>query len=308
MANIIRTVIQFRRATTAEWLQYKDVVPAAGEPCFDLELGTLKIGDGVKTYAELEAIGGSDSVAVSADGSSIVLEDSVFKIAGFDAAEVGAQPRKNAEGNIEWVVPSTETVEGLQATVAGLQSDVESMQAVLFPTDLGEEPLLTRVETLEEKMDGDGEGSVNAKIASQINKFATDISNDGVVNSYKELIDYVAAHGKEAVDMAADIADLQSKVGDTSVASQIATAMSKVEVGAQVNKIESISAGGTLLEIVNKGVSIPIATKNSFGLVKGSSEITIATDGSLEVVSIGIEKIVQDEAITLIMDGGGASA
>ena len=47
MANVIRTVIQLRRATTEQWLANKDVVPAAGEPCFDLDLHTLKIGDGV---------------------------------------------------------------------------------------------------------------------------------------------------------------------------------------------------------------------------------------------------------------------
>ena len=44
----MKTQIQVRRDTTANWLANKDVVPAAGEPCFDLELGTLKIGDGVK--------------------------------------------------------------------------------------------------------------------------------------------------------------------------------------------------------------------------------------------------------------------
>lgn len=49
----MKTKIQVRRDTTANWLTNKDVVPAAGEPCFDLELGTLKIGDGTKTYSQL---------------------------------------------------------------------------------------------------------------------------------------------------------------------------------------------------------------------------------------------------------------
>ena len=39
----MKTQIQVRRDTTANWLANKDVVPAAGEPCFDLELGTLKL-------------------------------------------------------------------------------------------------------------------------------------------------------------------------------------------------------------------------------------------------------------------------
>jgi hypothetical protein len=99
---IYKTVIQLRRATTAEWLANKDVVPAAGEPCFDLELNTLKIGNGVKTYEQLDAISGG-AVSVSTDGKSIVIDGNVLKLAGFDAAAIGTLPRKNADNNIEWV-------------------------------------------------------------------------------------------------------------------------------------------------------------------------------------------------------------
>lgn len=69
----MKTKIQVRRDTTANWLANKDVVPAAGEPCFDLELGTLKIGDGVTTYENLKAISGASAAhyeGVRADGES----------------------------------------------------------------------------------------------------------------------------------------------------------------------------------------------------------------------------------------------
>ena len=62
------------------------------------------------------------------DGKSITVEDGKIKIVGFDAAEVGAQPRKKADGTVEWVKPDTTTVEGLQTLVSGLESDVESLQ------------------------------------------------------------------------------------------------------------------------------------------------------------------------------------
>lgn len=45
-----------------------------------------------------------------------------------------------------------------------------------------------------------------------INEFATNISDDGTVNTFKELVDYVAQHGPEAADMAADITALQEQV------------------------------------------------------------------------------------------------
>lgn len=307
--QILKMRIQLRRATTAEWEANKTVVPAAGEPCFDLELNTLKIGDGVKTYEQLDVIGGSGSVAVSADGNSIVLSDGVFKLAGFDTAATGAQPRKNADGVLEWVVPSTDTVEGLQTTVAGLQSDVtalqtdvNAMQEILTPSAEGEEPLATRVQTLETKMDGTGEGSVDAKITAKINEFATKVSDDGIVNSYKELIDYVANHGGEAATMAADIADLQNKVGESSVSDQISAAIGSIEAGAQVNKIETVKLGDNALEIVDKAVTIPVGA----GLV-ASDEVTIGGDGKLGIGQVDISKLVQSESSELVLDGGSVN-
>ena len=331
--QILKMRIQFRRATTAEWETYKDVVPAAGEPCFDLDLGTLKIGDGVKTYEQLSAIGGGDSITVSADGNSIVLDGDVFKLAGFDAAAIGAQPRKNADGKLEWVVPSTETVEGLQTTVAGLQSDVKNLQSkvdvvqeILTPTEGGQSPLADRVSTLETKMDGTGEGSVDKKIDAKINDFAEKISDDGTVNTFKELVDYVAAHGSEVANITADITSLQGLVGDTSVASQITKAVSGkvdavpdkglstndftntlldklngIESSAQANKIETVKLGENALTVTDKSVVVPIGA----GLA-ASDEVTISESGALGIGSISVAKLVNDAETTLVLDGGSA--
>lgn len=230
MANVVKTVIMFRRGSTEEWIANKDVIPAAGEPCFDLELHTLKIGDGTRTYEQLPTIGGID---VSADNKSLVLEDNTFKLFNFDAAETGAQPRKNAEGKLEWVVPSTETLDGLQQIIAGLQKDVADIQEILTPSDAGAQTLLERVEALEGKVDGTGDGSIEQKIYdevnAQINKFAEEVSADDTVNTFKELVDYVAEHGPEAANMAATITSLQKLVGNTPVADQIANEITASE-------------------------------------------------------------------------------
>lgn len=73
----LKTVFQFKRDTAANWLTNKDVIPAAGEPCYDLDAETLKIGDGVTTYENLPAIhAGEIPVAathyegIKADGES----------------------------------------------------------------------------------------------------------------------------------------------------------------------------------------------------------------------------------------------
>ena len=296
--KILKMTIQFRRDTTENWLANKTVVPAAGEPCFDLDLGTLKIGDGETTYENLPVLGNAE---ISADGTSIVVEDGVFKLAGFDTAETGAQPRKNAEGNIEWVVPSTETTEGLQTTVAALQSDVKTLQDIVTPSGEDAQPLLTRVESLENKMDGTGEGTVDAKIDAKINEFAARVTDDGTVNTIQELITYVANHGGEVETIVADITALQKLVGDDSVADQIAAAMSGIEEGAQVNKIEAIKVGEAPLDIVDKTVTIPVGA----GL-KASEEVTVAEDGTLGVGTISVSKLTNDDKTVLILDGGAS--
>lgn len=68
----IKTIFQFRRSTTEEWEMNKDLIPAAGEPCYDLTLGTLKIGDGTTPYVNLKVIGGG---TISDDGLSLIVED-----------------------------------------------------------------------------------------------------------------------------------------------------------------------------------------------------------------------------------------
>ena len=124
--QIIKMTYQLRRDTAANWELYKHLVPAAGEPCFELDTNILKIGDGVKSYGELEPIGG---INISADGTSVTLEDGVFKLYGFDASKVGAQPVIGEDGKLKWEVPSTETVDGLQLVVTQLQKDVAAINA-----------------------------------------------------------------------------------------------------------------------------------------------------------------------------------
>lgn len=322
---IIKTIFQFRRATAAEWDANKTVIPAAGEPCFVIDTGILKIGDGTTTFENLEPINGA-KVEVAADGKSIVMSDGIFQLMGFEAAEVGAQPRKAADGTIEWIVPSTDTVEGLQSAVAGLQSDVKSLQDIVGAVE-GEDPLVQRVATVEDAintLNGDVtvEGSVKKTVADEINAFATQISDDGVVNSYKELIDYVVEHGGEATAMAGDIATLKGLVGTTSVEEQIAAAVANkvtAEEGkslvandliaklenlaedAQANKIEVIKVGDTVLDIIDKQVVIPIGA----GL-KGSDEVEITADGTIRIKAMSWDKLIDGES-EIVMDGGDAT-
>ena len=55
-------------------------------------------------------------------------------------------------------------------------------------------------------------GSVKKTVKDAINDFATKISDDGTVNTFKELVDYAAAHGSEYTAAIADIAANKSAI------------------------------------------------------------------------------------------------
>ena len=57
ISQIKKIVFQLRRATTEEWESNSDCIPHEGEPCYDLDLHTLKIGDGKTPYKDLKGIG-----------------------------------------------------------------------------------------------------------------------------------------------------------------------------------------------------------------------------------------------------------
>ena len=86
----------------------------------------------------------NSTLAIDAEGA--------LGIAGFAAAENGAQLIKNDAGKLVWVKPSTETVEGIQTTVAGLQSSVETLDGEVDAVVEDVAALEERAETVEQNL------------------------------------------------------------------------------------------------------------------------------------------------------------
>lgn len=87
-------------------------------------------------------------------------------------------------------------------------------------------------------LNGSGAGSVDKKITDAFNDFATKVSDDGVVNSYKELIDWAATHGAEAATMAGEITTLKNilkGIGGTgesaTVVAYVTSAIAALKIG-----------------------------------------------------------------------------
>ena len=64
-----------------------------------------------------------------------------------------------------------------------------------------------------EILNGEGEGSVKQSIDNAFNEFAANVTNDDVVNTYKELIDYAATHGPEFAQLVGVVGDIEIDVG-----------------------------------------------------------------------------------------------
>lgn len=98
----------------------------------------------------------------------------------------------------------------------GVDIPVHGLAALAYKSEVAESDLAAALKAIIDAkakqadldtLTGNGEGSISKMIDKAINKFATDVTDDNVVNSYKELIDWVAKHGPEATKMAGGISE-----------------------------------------------------------------------------------------------------
>lgn len=147
-------------------------------------------------------------------------------------------------------------------------------------------------------LNGTGSGSVSKAITDAFNDFATKVSDDGVVNSYKELIDWAAEHGGEAAQMTAAITNIENLLtgiggeGDpATVKAAIAAAINDLNIGNYYTKTEVDTAlNGKVSKEDGKGPSQNDFT-NAFkskldGIQAGATANTVAYDAATQTVTL----------------------
>lgn len=181
-----------------------------------------------------------EAIGVMPEGDDITIEiiDGKIALVGFKEAENGAQLTKGADGKLSWVVPSNETVEGLQTLVGTLQTDIKDLQDdikelnnALNPTDEEGNPveggLVSDVENLEnavgEEAEYDEEGNL-VKPATGIYKDIADIE-DQIGDPANSELNKEATGLYAALELKADKATTYTKTEvDTLVAEKIVEA------------------------------------------------------------------------------------
>jgi len=103
-------------------------------------------------------------------------------------------------------------------------SDKEALQALITALDgrvtINEQGIAT--------LNGNSsvEGSVDKKIADAINAWAAQVTDDGTINTYKEALEYIAAHGGEYTTLLGEVTQNKNAIatlnGDASTAGSVA--------------------------------------------------------------------------------------
>ena len=136
---------------------------------------------------------------------------------------------------------------------------------------------ITTLEGAVETLNGTGEGSVKATVDAAINKFATDVTDDKVVNSFKELVDWAAEHGGEAAEMAEAIGANAEAIATLEAASHThanketvldnLTVQDMNDIRTAAQSISGVDATKTGTDIAITGISVDLLKNGAATLV-----------------------------------------
>ena len=288
---------------------------------------------GIDATAAVNTLAGK--VGTVAEGKTVVkMIEEAQAAATYDDAVVKADIKKNVDAIAAINDAKTGILKQAQTYADG--KDAAIAEAKKVGTDAA-----AAVKTLEDgqvKKNADAisvlngtsavDGSVDKKVADAINEFSTKISDDSTVNTFKELIDYAAAHQGEYSTLSGDVQKNTTAIAtlngdgagsvDKKVADAIAainkyvekngtdrliteaegTKLSGIAEGAQVNVIESIKINNVAQTATGKAVNIavPIADDTSIAI----------TENKIGIKAVDVQKLFIAEGDVLIIDGGKA--
>ena len=131
------------------------------------------------------------------------------------------------------------------------------------------------------------EGSVDKKIADAINAWAAQVTDDGTINTYKEALEYIAAHGAEYTALLGEVTANKNAIatlnGDASTAGSVAKAVADEAARAQAAEKAAADAAAAAQTQADKGVTDAAAAQAAADAiaqdyVKASEMVAMTTD------------------------------
>lgn len=204
-------------------------------------------------------------------------------------AKIGTLPEGSATvvDLIDSKVAAIDTAAGALGTrVSDAEAAIDAIEADYLKA-ADKEALQTQITANKNALDvlnGTGEGSVEKQITDAINDFATKVSDDSTVNTFKELVDWAASHTSDAADIVANVTKnanaidaLQTKVGSIPETSAATTVVNYVD--------EQVAAEKTRAEAAESGLDARLETLETTVGAGGSVESRIDTAKSEAIAS-----------------------
>ncbi len=149
-------------------------------------------------------------------------------------------------------------------------------------------------------------GSVDKKITDAINDFSTKVTDNGTIDTFKELVDYVGTHGGEAAEMASAIDALETKVGEKSVQVQILEAITAANLD-QYATDEDLSAMDTAYKAADTTLQDNIdAAVTRVGALETDMDTAEGKITTLETKMATVEESAEKNIIEAVKVNGAA--
>lgn len=228
MATVLTTRIQLRNDLMTVWAEHNPIL-LPGEVGYEVDTNKFKIGNGQTAWNDLE----------------------------YFTTDANANIEQQIENILEAIGDAASTDE---KTVYGYINAIDKK----YQTAVSNYLPLTGGTMIGNIILTDGGFVISDKaVDEKINAFANYITDNGKVDTLRELIQYVEEHGGEVIEITGAIDTLRNLVGDKSVAEQIAVAGTRYEN----RKYEIVhQPAGTLVRYHDEEIRImvPAGTKYDF--------------------------------------------
>ncbi len=298
-------------------------------------IAALKIGDYAKA-ADLTALA---SKVTTAEGKITVLEGKAHEHANkalldtytqteVDLADAVAKKHEHTNKTVldgitsekvaTWDAADQNIIEAIKVNGVG-QAVVDKAVDITVPTKLDQ---LTGYDTLTseigKKVDAvDGKSLVDNDLIIKLGDLANikTVSSGELTISEQGELSITAVDASKVTGLSGALDGKVDKVEGKGLSAndftdELLSKLTGIEAGAQANDLEVVKIAGVALPISDKAVDIPIATTEALGVVMSSAaenKVSVGTDGTMEVNSINVNKLVQDGETALILNGGNAS-
>ena len=292
MAQVINMHIVLRNDTSANWEAHSDQILLKGEVGVEfLPSGEkkMKIGDGVTPWANLGYFGGG-SGDVDIDLLESITQESVDR---WNAAQPNTIEKIFVNGN-ELPI-ADKKVDIFAATIDHNHDGIylkanETIPAALLPSYVDDVVEFESVDVL--------------PTIGEAGKIYVTTNNNKTYrwsgSQYVEIANGIALGETAETAFRGDL----GKVAYDHAISEHAP------VNAQENVIEIFKVGGEIIPVKpEKTVVIPIATEESFGVVKSSSgpnKVTVEADGTMTIKSVSASSLAMPADESLVLDGGSS--